>query len=161
MKRSAEDRFWANVQIAEGDACWLWRAGKNGVGYGRMRFNGRGDRAHRVSYQLTFGVIPEGLFVLHKCDTPACVRPDHLFLGTQAQNLGDMVTKGRHGTLRKPESVPRGDRHWASKLTEEAVRAIRADHRAGLGTCREFASKLGVHVATIDRVLRGKSWRHI
>ena len=101
--RDAVERFWEKVNKT--DKCWLWTGGKASDGYGSFNYDG-GQRAHRFSWELHFGKIPSGLLVLHHCDTPGCVRPDHLFLGTQADNAKDMWRKGRgiicrHGGARK------------------------------------------------------------
>src|SRR5438132_871214 len=92
------EAFWKRVQKTEG--CWLWTASVKGPECPYGTFSAGGTRAvHRISYELAFGAIPAGMFVLHDCDTPLCVRPDHLFLGTQQDNMRDMIRKGRqqHG----------------------------------------------------------------
>lgn len=95
MNPQRQARFWAKVQKSSG--CWEWQACTNGAGYGIVGIGGkRVDRAHRVSYRLHKGEIPAGLFVCHTCDNRRCVRPDHLFLGTNQDNVDDMVTKGRN-----------------------------------------------------------------
>jgi len=86
-------RFWQNVNKTEG--CWLWTAGKNASGYGYIYDSGKYVLTHRISYVLNIGPIPDGISVCHSCDTPACVRPDHLFLGTVKDNSDDMWRKGR------------------------------------------------------------------
>ena len=88
-----EKRFWRSVDKS-GD-CWLWTAALWPNGYGRVCVNGRTVGSHRVAYELTYGPIPHGLFVCHKCDVPACVNPDHLFLGSNTDNVRDMWRKGR------------------------------------------------------------------
>lgn len=87
------ERFWAKVDRT--GACWLWVAGVDRRGYGRFWARGHQHGAHREAYRLTYGEIPDGLFVCHRCDTPLCVRPSHLFLGSHAENMQDMVQKGR------------------------------------------------------------------
>ena len=87
--------FWQFVVKLDGDdACWIWMGAKNN-GYGVCRFQGKDQYAHRVSWQIIFGIIPFAIKVLHSCDNPPCVRPSHLFLGTQLDNVHDMVSKGR------------------------------------------------------------------
>jgi len=89
-----EERFWDKVQKT--DTCWLWIGSTNQDGYGRFNIGGKLGGAHRYSFELHTGEIPEGMHVLHTCDTPACVRPDHLFLGTHSDNMQDMYRKRRH-----------------------------------------------------------------
>ena len=99
MRCTVEERFWDKVAIAaDDDGCWEWQAYKNPAGYGKIGVGGRGKGialAHRVSWELKFGQIPDGLCVCHVCDNPGCVRPGHLFLGTHKDNMTDMAKKGR------------------------------------------------------------------
>lgn len=129
--------------------CWLWTGviGKNG--YGRMRIGPAKLRfAHRISYQEHVGQIPTGLYVLHKCDNPMCVNPDHLFLGTISENNKDSAKKGR--TLK-------GEDHQNHKLTEDIIRAIRESSNS----TRSLSKKYGVARRTIDKVRHRVTWRHI
>jgi hypothetical protein len=86
-------RFWAKV--SKGDGCWIWTGSRNPKGYGRLNTGNRVRLAHAISWELSHGAVPDGLWVLHRCDNPPCVRPDHLWLGTAADNTADMVAKGR------------------------------------------------------------------
>ena len=127
MRRLLEQRFREKVQ--HGPSCWLWLAGTTGsLGYGSfwVPASGRMVAAHRVSWELTEGPIPEAYLVLHHCDTPPCVRPSHLFLGTQLDNMRDMVAKRRNFQVTHPETMARGESHGAARLTAQDVREIRA-----------------------------------
>ncbi len=144
------ERFWAKVD--KSGTCWLWTAGADKNGYGKFTLAHHcGIRAHRFSWTIYFGLIPVGLFVLHRCDTPACVRPDHLFLGTNADNQKDRKAKGRSDY---------GEHQGAHKLSEAAVLAIRTDHAAGT-TLAALAQKHGVCHQNIHRIVTGQTWRHL
>ena len=156
-RRSVNDRFHEKYIPEPNSGCWIWEAAISNRGYGRLEVGTKEDGfwaegAHRVSFKLHKGPIPEGLLVLHRCDTPLCVNPDHLFIGTEADNAADREAKGRgiygdqHWTRLSPENMPRGDNHWArrtperlnppkgenhpgKKLSDADVRAIFEDHR--------------------------------
>lgn len=146
-----EERFARNVQKTA--TCSLWTAHCVRDGYGSIRFRGRETGAHRVAYELFVGPIPPGLDVLHACDTPPCVRPDHLFLGTQLDNVRDMFAKGRNRTIAS-------ELHHSAKLTVEHVREIRRLHASGIAR-RELARRFAVRPSSIWKILRGKSWRGV
>jgi hypothetical protein len=146
-------RFWARVQ--KGPGCWLWlgRRDQRG-GYGCLNVDRRRLKAHRFAWQLATGRSPEGLKVCHSCDNPACVRPDHLFLGTDADNLADMRAKGR-------DNPPRGESHHRHVLTTAGVIEMRRLHREeGIGY-RRLARRFGVARSTARAVLAGQSWKHV
>lgn len=148
--REIEARFWPKV--AKGEGCWEWRAGKFPSGYGAFCFRGRkAARAHRVAWILTNGEIPAGLLVLHRCDNRACVRPDHLFLGTNDDNMRDMVEKGR---------AARGERNAFAKLNPDRVREIRALGAAGVSQYA-IADRFGITQALVWLVVNRKAWRHV
>lgn len=107
MRTDVDERtfwwFWHHVRV--GDDCWEWQRYRNNHGYGALRFKGQQAYAHRVAWRLWHGDYPDHLCVLHHCDNPACVRPDHLFLGTRKDNSRDMIAKGR-GALQRPWEHP-------------------------------------------------------
>lgn len=154
-------RFWSKVHKSDG--CWLWIGSTGAKGHGQISLGGRRGRreaAHRVSWRLHFGDIPEGLLVCHRCDNPPCVRPDHLFLGTQGDNMRDCAQKGRDAATVHPERRPRGDAHGKARLTAEAVLAIRTAHAAGVSHYA-LAREHGVERTTIGAVVRRLTWTHI
>lgn len=135
--------------------CFLWLASVETSGYGHGSFRGVKFRAHRAAWVETNGPIPEGMAVLHKCDTRPCINPEHLFLGTSDDNIADRVRKGRSGG----GSLP-GEAHPNAKLTPDAVALIRA-MRADGATHEKIAEEIGVGRRCVGRVLDGTSWSHI
>lgn len=137
--------------------CWLWTAALDHNGYGLIGSGGKHGtnlQAHRVSWELHCGPIPDGQCVLHRCDTPSCVNPDHLFLGTQIENLLDMTQKGR----RAPMPVTDGEANGRAKLTEADVFKIRRLRAAGVGG-PTLAKQFGVDHKTVYRACSGAAWR--
>jgi hypothetical protein len=120
---------------------------------------GRDEMAHRIAWELTHGPIPDRLLALHKCDNPACVRPDHLFLGTHKDNTQDMLAKGRHRTGSRLQ-MARGEQLPQARLTEAAVREIRRLLALGTRGC-DIAQQFMVSPMTISDVARGATWRHV
>ncbi len=150
LKSRLEERF---TKLGE-DECWLWQGSLDKKGRGRIRVNGRLDRPHRISYLIYEGPIPEGKCVCHRCDVPACVNPNHLFLGTKGENNTDRNKKGRTRT-----GDFRGEKGPAAKLTEEQVLEIRRLYPKLSQS--QLAQKFGVCQMTISWIVRRKRWAHI
>jgi hypothetical protein len=142
-------RFWGRVDRS-GD-CWEWRGNFMWQGYGVFWIDGQNRMAHRVSWSLAFCPIPRGQMVLHHCDNTSCVNPAHLFLGTQADNMTDKVTKGRQAS---------GERAGTARLTRETVAAIRRAADAG-ETGKALARRFGVGNSQACRIIRGESWKGV
>lgn len=155
-------RFWSKV--TKTDTCWLWNGDKSKFGHGRFLYDNLRVNAHRYSYETFVGPIPEGLLVCHKCDVPACVNPDHLFLGTQKDNIQDCVKKGRwtQAKLKKlhPEWCVRGSKAGNSKLKEEQVVTMRSLLACGC-TLLEVGSMFGVTEATACAIRQNRTWKHV
>lgn len=180
-------RFWKHVDRSS--ECWLWtgallQSGKYGLfaWYDESRQKQQLRTAHRASYELAYGPIPEGQMVLHTCDNRACVKPEHLYLGTHTQNMQDMTVRGRAATGERngkrlhpdrqprgdthpnrlhPERMARGERQGSAKLTAEQVQAMRARYDAGGILLRELAVEFGCPLSTVHQVVTRKTWRHI
>lgn len=171
-----QERFWGRVDqsgpvVRPGlGACWLWLGPKDRKGYGTTHLTKQRKRgAHQAAWLFTNGHIPDGMWVLHKCDNPPCVRPSHLFLGTSDDNIRDKVAKGRQA---------RGETHWSqqlgassrfargnmlpqAKLTPSMVQEIRRLSRVENWSARRIAKHIGVSPSAIDRILLGVSWAHV
>ena len=146
------ERFWAKVRKADGDGCWEWMGPRTRTGYGAFNVNQRVRRyAHRFGYELEQGPIPAGLLLLHLCDNRACVRPSHLRVGTARENSAQMVDHGRQAS---------GERVGNAKLTDAAVKAIRARYDAG-GSPNAMAQEFGVGASEICAVGKRRRWRHV
>lgn len=140
-------RFWDKVD--KSGSCWLWTGSNKPRGYGQIKVEGKTIFAHRLSWELAYGPIPEGLYVCHRCDVPACVRPDHLFLGTQTDNMADRDAKGR---------TQHGENHYKAKLCELDVWLIKnIEGQSG----RAIAKWFDVCPGTVYDILNGKTWAHV
>jgi hypothetical protein len=163
MVEEMAQRFWAKVDRRSDDECWEWLARRAERGYGQYRHEGRTVRAHRHAWRLANGPIPSGLLVCHHCDNPPCCNPAHLFLGTDADNVHDMVSKGRNVRPPRDESsvnFPRGERCHAAKLTEGQVIEIRRRYDAG-DKRMEMAREFGVDYTLIWQIGKRKAWKHV
>jgi predicted DNA-binding protein (UPF0251 family) len=176
---STTARFWSKVRKTDG--CWFWQASVTEKGYPVFHAPPI-RRAHRFSWMLHFGPITQGAHVLHSCDTPRCVRPDHLFLGSNDDNVADKMRKGRHwsgkgdrhgmhlhperaargvknGAYTHPERRPSGERHGCAKIASPQVEEIRQLYAARLLNQYELARKFGISQRQVWRIVHGKSWR--
>lgn len=152
------ERFEEKYIPEPNSGCWLWTARACGTGYGEIYVEGKIKRAHRVAYELHKSSIPEdkatahGVCVLHRCDTPLCVNPDHLFLGTNADNMADKAKKGRAVTNKFA-----GETNGQSKLTESQAKAV-YEHE---GTRLEISEKFGISISQVARIKTKQRWAHI
>lgn len=153
------DRFWSRVDRT--GKCWVWVGRRNPKGYGQCSVRDEEWLAHRLSWAMANGPIPSGALILHHCDNPPCVRPDHLYAGTHSDNTRDMLARGRTAHLVGPPLAYRGRSAFVrTKLTPESVRQMRADRSGGMSE-RALASKFGVGVATAHAVVSGESWSDV
>ena len=164
--------------------CLVWPFGKNGSWYGSVCVGGKVWCAHRLAWVVRFGEPESGLRCCHKCDNRACCNTEHMFLGTDADNVKDMLGKGRHvvstgdrnGSRKYPERLPHGDDHWTrtnpemirrgeeshwAKLTEDAVFCILTKYHRGGTSHRKLAAEYGVSHFLVGQIIRGKSWKHV
>lgn len=166
---TVEERFNKGFKLCKKTGCWLWKGCVDGSGYGQVKDKGRIWKSHRYSFSIYVGDIPEGLCVLHTCDVPSCVNPEHLFLGTKADNTKDMIEKGRDNFKCGTGAINplKGEDNPSSKLTEEQVREIldwdvSQGGRWGSGEkLKDLAKRMGVHIQTVDRIRMRKSWKHL
>lgn len=168
------ERFWANVDT-QSEECWLWLGWMRHKDYGGFGVRNKNLFAHRVSYALAYGEVPDHMYVCHHCDNPSCVRPGHLFLGTPSDNIKDASEKGRmrgkvkpsqgfqpgahHWTHTNPSRIPRGSNRAGAKLSEAIIDDIRKDvqHMSQA----KVACKYNVSQSTISRACSGKTWTHV
>jgi hypothetical protein len=158
-----EVRFWRMARAADA-GCWQWTGVLNtSSGYAQIGRNGKTYRANRLAWQMHHGPIADGLVVCHRCDNKACVNPNHLFLGTQQDNIADRHAKGRdakgdrHVSRTMPERVPRGERSGRSKLTCAKADEMRRLHASGTSV-RELAAKFSVGYRTAYETATGRRW---
>lgn len=146
------DRLLAKTDVGSASDCWIWRGAKKAKGYGHMQFQSGWTGAHRVSYMAFVGEILPGRHVCHACDTPSCVNPSHLWLGTARDNIRDMFAKGRGAP-----GIQRGEQNGGAKLSAADVVAIRAEPKR-YGSGLDLARRYGVTAVRISTIRAGKGW---
>lgn len=163
------ERFWESVQVSGPDECWMWIAHKQGKGYGRFNANKKPKQAHRWIYEYLNGVLPRNVDVCHKCDTPACVNPSHLFAGTRSENMRDCADKGRNAMqtdkyknhfLGNRTVQPKGEAQGNSKLRAADILEIRSMRTHGIST-KQIAEKFSLNEGHVRKIVTGKAWGHI
>lgn len=132
--------------------CWEWAGQQRRRIYPTTTIGGRNVLVHRLAYEITCGAIPPGMQVCHRCDNPKCARPDHLFLGTAADNIADKVAKQRQA---------RGSRQGSARLTEADVVALRSEWRRGGVTQAGLGKRFGVGESTVHKIVHRQTWRHL
>jgi hypothetical protein len=151
--RTMAARFWSKVENSSGADCWQWLDAGRGGGYGAFGIKRNGKHitvdAHRIAWELSYGPVPEGMFVCHRCDNPGCVNPGHLFVDTHNGNMEDMVSKGRQAS---------GERHGRHELTLDDIPLVRLFSAAGASQ-RFIAKRFNVGQTTVGNVVYGRTWR--
>lgn len=151
MRKNGVPDFIRQIDRDGPNGCWLWSGALLQSGYGNFNYGGKKWRAHRFSYSVLVGPIGDA-HVLHRCDNPQCVNPEHLFLGTPADNAADKAAKGRTGREKRI-----GEGNGLAKLTEENVRMIRRSNLSG----EQLAKQLGVSKVAVNYARSGQTWSHV
>jgi hypothetical protein len=158
MSESVREKLLSNIVLEDGpleSQCWIWQGSFHSQGYGQIRCSEINDLVHRVAYREFVGPIPEGLFCLHHCDNPPCINPEHLYVGTQQENVDDMWERGRAVIYDRTGSL-----HPRARLNEDDVRDILQALCQGESQ-RVIANERGLPVTVINDIARGKRWAHV
>jgi hypothetical protein len=149
--KSIEDRFWASCPKGAPDSCWEWKGHRQPKGYGSIHQSHKVHMAHRIAYEIHFGPIPDNTQVLHKCDNPPCCNPNHLFLGSIADNMTDKTAKQRQA---------RGENIGKAKFTESDIREMRRLYDTGVKQV-DIAKLFGLSQGHVTRIVNRKAWTHV
>lgn len=159
MNKNQISAFWSKVDIKNSPKeCWEWIGAKKPKGYGNVRVNKKYKLAHRVSFEICNGEIPDGFIVCHICDNPSCCNPSHLMLGTVKSNAADMVLKHR---CRTKETASKGEQNGNSKLKNDDIVKIREMYAEKIKNQYELAAMFNVSQAAIGAIVRRETWRHV
>ncbi len=153
LKKNTPEAFWRRVKKGEPSECWEWQGYTTELRYGQVAYEGSYWGVHRLAWYLTFGDIPQDMFICHMCDNPPCCNPSHLFVGTAEDNNHDMIGKGRMVV-----AVGEERNH---KLTEQEVIAIRAEYATGRISQRKLGAKYNVSGRNICTIVNGDGWKHL
>lgn len=156
VSRPLAERFWEKVDRRGKHDCWVWSGARDRGGYGLI-WAGSSQLAHRVSWVLHHGPIPRGKKILHRCDNPPCVNPDHLECGTQKKNMRDAMERGRWNPS-DTARMARGERSGGAKLTRRQVLDIRREYASGKASMKQLAKKHGVVPGTISKIVNRQRW---
>lgn len=151
MRKSRVPDFWQRVAVKATSECWNWTGPASVYGYGIYSKNKVSMPSHRAAYEKTYGKIPLGMIIRHSCDNPLCCNPNHLLVGTHAQNVADKVSRGRQN---------RGEKSWNHVLTDDIVKRIRALCKAGINQY-SIAEKFGICQSSVSRIANNKRWAHV
>ncbi len=155
---TVEQRFWQKVDRHSPNECWNWTARRHRNGYGSLYIDGKEILAHRISFMLNVGPIPDGLCVLHHCDNRKCVNPSHLFLGTKQDNTIDMTQKGRN-VFSTGHQYATGKNNSHTHLEDKDVLYLRQNYNDK--SIYEWVNLYGVSISTIARIANGRGWKHL
>lgn len=163
-RNKARECINEHVVVNQKTECWEWKGEMSNKGYGRVWYMGDRFSAHRFSYMAFVGEIPSGKLILHQCDNPKCVNPNHLHPGTYRDNINEAVARNRackgdlNGLRRHPESIVHGDNHPKSRLTSNQVKEMRLAYNNGVSS-KELAQQYGIAQRTAQRALKGETWK--
>lgn len=154
MKANKPEDIWKSVNKKGDDGCWEWVGYKNKDGYGRMKVDYKMYHVHRIVYELTYGPIPDGLLICHRCNNRSCCNPNHLYLGTQKDNMEQCVFEGRLKTSF-------GEKHGQSKLNEKDVKKIKELYNTKNYSQRCLGKLFNISHSEISRIINNQVWKHI